>query len=77
MIFRGSFGHFYALSEFSMHLCAQFRIELHAHAPVHINWLKLKSVSLGACFGPMQEMGMNFKHQGTVDCRQNVEMLGF
>ena len=22
VIFRGSFGHFYALSEFSMHLCA-------------------------------------------------------
>ena len=22
LIFRGSFGHFYALSEFSMHLCA-------------------------------------------------------
>ena len=25
----------------------------------------------------MQEMGMNFKHQGTVDCRQNIEMPGF
>ena len=23
------------------------------------------------------EMGMNFKHQGTVDCRQNIEMPGF
>ena len=23
--FRGSFGHFYALSEFSIHLCAQFK----------------------------------------------------
>ena len=22
-------------------------------------------------------MGMNFKHQGTVDCRQNIEMPGF
>ena len=38
---------------------------------------KIKSVSLGACLGPMQEMGMNFKHQGTVDCRQNFEMPGF
>ena len=27
-------------------------------------------MSLGACFGPMQEMGMNFKHRGIVDCRQ-------
>ena len=34
-------------------------------------------MSLGACLGPMQEMGMNFKHRGTVDCRQNVEMPGF
>ena len=25
----------------------------------------------------MQEMGMNFKHQGTVDCLQNIEMRGF
>ena len=23
-------------------------------------------MSLGACLSPMQEMGMNFKHQGTV-----------
>ena len=34
-------------------------------------------MSLGACLGPIQEMGMNFKHQGTVDCRQNIEMPGF
>ena len=38
---------------------------------------KIKCVSLGACLGPMQEMGMNFKHQVTVDCRQNIEMPGF
>ena len=30
-----------------------------------------------ACLGPMQEMGMNFKHQGTIDCRQNIEMPSF
>ena len=76
VIFRGSFGHFYALTEFSMHLCAQFKFERHAHAPLHISWLK-NHVSSGACLGPMQEMGMNFKHQGTVDRRQNVEMPGF
>ena len=34
-------------------------------------------MSLGACLGPMQEMGMNYKHQGTVDCRLNVEIPGF
>ena len=42
-----------------------------------INWLKIKYVSLGACLGPMQEMGMNFKHQGTADCQQNIEMPRF
>ena len=31
-------------------------------------------MSLGASLDPMQEMGMNFKHQGTIDCRQNIEM---
>ena len=34
-------------------------------------------MSLGACLGPMQEMRMNFKHQGTVDYRQNIEILCF
>ena len=76
-IFRGSFGHFYTLTGFSNHLCAEFKFELHTHALVHINWFKIKSVSLGACLGPIQELGMNFKHQGTVDCRQNVEIPGF
>ena len=34
-------------------------------------------MSLVACLGPIQEMGMNFKHQVTVDCQQNSEMPGF
>ena len=41
-----------------------------------VGW-KITCVSLGEFLGPMQEMGMKFKHQGTVDCRQNVEMPGF
>ena len=61
--FSGFVWTFYALTEFSMHLCAQFKFELHARAPVHINWLKIKSVSLGACLGPMQETGMNSNTQ--------------
>ena len=77
MIFLGSFGHFYALTEFSMHLCAKFKFEEHAHAPVHINWLKNQICVLGCMLRPMQEMGMNFKYQGIVDCRQNIEMPGF
>ena len=38
---------------------------------------KIKFVSLGACLGPMQEMGMNFKLQGTVDCRKTLKCLVF
>ena len=41
-----------------------------------VGW-KITCVSLGEFLGPMQEMGMNFKHQGTVDCRQNIEIPGF
>ena len=41
-----------------------------------VGW-KIEYVSLGAYLGPMQEMRMNFKHQGTVDCRQNSEILVF
>ena len=58
-----------------MHLCAEFKFELHAHAPVHINWLKIKSVSLDACLGPMQEMGMNVKHPTTVTRPQTLRYL--
>ena len=49
---------------------------MHMLQCIWIGW-KIKSVSLGACLGPMQEMGMNFKNRGTVDCRQNIEMPGF
>ena len=41
-----------------------------------VGW-KIEYVSLGEFLGHMQEMGMKFKHQGTVDCRQNIEMHGF
>ena len=44
---------------------------------MHQSWLKNHIVSLGEFLGPMQEMGMKLKHQGTVDCRQNIEMPGF
>ena len=44
---RGSFGHFYTLTEFSRHLCALFKIELHAHAPVHKNRLQNQMFVLG------------------------------
>ena len=41
-----------------------------------VGW-KITCVSLGEFLGPMQEMGMKFKHQGTVDSQQNIEMPGF
>ena len=47
VIFRGSFVHFYALTDFSMHLCALLIFELHGHTLVHINWLKNQICVLG------------------------------
>ena len=35
----------------------------------------MKCVSLGACLGPMQEMGMNLKHQGTVIAKETLRYL--
>ena len=77
-IFRGSFWHFYELTEFSMYFMCIIQIRTTCTCSSSYKLVeKIKSVSLGACLGPMQEMGMNFKHQGTVDCQQNVEMPGF
>ena len=45
--FSGFVWTFYALSEFSLNLCAWYKFELHAHAPVHINWLKNQICVLG------------------------------
>ena len=38
--FSGFVWTFFALTNFSIHLCAQFKFELHAHVLMHINWLK-------------------------------------
>ena len=46
-IFWDPFGHFYTLIQITMLLCAQFKFELHVHAPVHINWLKNQIGVLG------------------------------
>ena len=62
--FLGSFGHFYALTEFSMHLCAQFKFELHAHAPVHINWLKSQICVLGCMLWSHARNGNEFQSPG-------------
>ena len=64
VIFQGLFGHFYALTEFSMHLCAQFKFELHAHAPVHINWLKNQICVLGCMLRSLARDGNEIQTPG-------------
>ena len=64
VIFWGSFGHFYALTEFSMHLCAYFKFELHAHAPVHINWWKNQICVLGCMLRSHARNGNEFQTPG-------------
>ena len=77
-IFRGSFEHFYTLTGFCRHFMCIIQIWTTCTSSSAYKLVKkIKYVSFGACFGPMQEMGMNFKHQGTVDCWQNVEILCF
>ena len=77
-IFRGSFEHFYTLTRLSMHFMRIIQIWTTCTCSSAYKLVeKIKFVSLGACLGPMQEMGMNFKHRGTVDCWQNIEMPSF
>ena len=57
---------FYTLIVFLVIQCAYFKFELQAHAQVHQSLLKITCVSLGEFIGPMQEMGMKFKHLGSV-----------
>ena len=64
VFFRGSFGHFDALTEFSMHLCAYFKVELHADALVHINWLKNQICVLGCMLRSHARNGNEFQTPG-------------
>ena len=43
---------------------------------VEVSW-KIIYVSLGEFLGPMQEMGMKFKHLGVVARPEKIEKLGF
>ena len=76
-IFRSSLGHFYILIGFSRHFMCIFQILTTSTCCNAPKLVEKSHVSLGEFLGPMQEMGMKFKHHGTVDCRQNVEMPGF
>ena len=77
VIVWGSFGHFYALSEFSMHLYAQFKFEQHAHAPVHINWLK-NQIIVPRC---MLRSHARYGNECQAPCHRhsaaNIEIPGF
>ena len=75
-IFRGSFGHFYTLIEFSMHLCA-FKFELQEHALMHINWLKIQI----CVFGCMLRSHARNRNECQTPCHghsaANIEIPGF
>ena len=77
VIFRGSFGHFYALSEFSMHLCAEFKFKLHEHAPVHINWLKNQIFVLGCMLRSHARNGNEFQTPCHRHSAADIEIPGF
>ena len=63
-IFRGSFGHFYTLTVFSRHFMCIIKFELHAHAPVHINWLKNQVCVLGCILRSHPRNGNEFQTPG-------------
>ena len=68
---------FYALNELSMHLCAEFKFELPAHAPVHINWLKNEICVLGCMLTSHARNGNEFQTQGHRRLPAKHEMPGF
>ena len=75
--FRGSFGHFYALTEFSMHLCAQLKFELHAYSLVHINWLKNQICVLGCMLSSHARNGDEFQTPRHRVSPANIEVPAF
>ena len=77
VIFRGSFGHFYALREFSMHLCAYFKFELHAHALMHINWLKNQICALRCMLRSPARNGNECQTPCHRHSAANIEIPGF
>ena len=78
--FSGFVWTFYALTEFSMHFMCIIQIWTTCTCSIAYKLVEKSQkfyVSFGTCLGPMQEMGMNFKDRGNVDCRQNIEMPRF
>ena len=80
VIFRGSFGRFYTWTGFSRHF--MWIIQIWTTWTCSSSYKLVEKTNLCpwvpyACLGPMQEMGMNFKHQRTIDCRQTLRCLVF
>ena len=75
--FSGFILTFYALIVFSMHLCAYFKFELHAHALMHINLLKIQICVLGCM---LRSHGRN-ENECQTPCHRhsaaNIEIPGF
>ena len=70
VIFRGSFGHFNVLIEFSMDL-------LHAHALMHINWLKIQICVLGCMLRSHAGYGSECQTPYHRHSAANIEIPGF
>ena len=65
-IFRGSFGLFYTLTEFLGINVNNSNLNYKHMLQCTKVGSKITCVCLGEFIGPMQEMGMKFKHLGTV-----------
>ena len=75
-IILGLFGLSYTLNFCSFNMHNSNVNYKHMLQCTKVGW-KIEYVSLGEFLGLMQELGMKFKHEGTVDCLQNIEMPGF
>ena len=75
VIFRGLFGHFYALTEFLMHfMCI---IQIWTTCTCSSAYKLVENSNLCPWVGRMQEMGMNVKHPATVTRPQTLRYLVF
>ena len=64
VIFHGSFGHFYALTEFSMNFMCTIQIWTTCTSSVHINWLKNQICVLGCMLRSHARNGNEFQTPG-------------
>ena len=75
VIFRGLFGHFYALTEFSMLFMCIIQIWTTCTCSSAYKLVEKSNLCPWCMIMSHARNGMNFKHQGTLDCQQNIEIL--